>query len=180
MFYKPTFCCNCGEKIERASWSLWSSRRFCELCETEFKGHDMVIRIVVGFGMVMGVFGLSSYFGLGRPVEQNAPLPRPIAADISQPLRLREPVVREDQVRYSTDAGVSDTEKNVTTNGRAELDELLPPQEQIRDDKGGRRAERSPEQPVYHCGARTKKGTQCSRRVKLRGARCWQHQEAEW
>ncbi len=33
----------------------------------------------------------------------------------------------------------------------------------------------SPER-VYICGARTKKGTACSRRVKKSGIRCWQHQ----
>src|SRR6185369_586604 len=30
--------------------------------------------------------------------------------------------------------------------------------------------------PVYLCGAPTKKGTPCKRRVKSPGARCWQHQ----
>ncbi|MBX3243477.1 MAG: hypothetical protein KF685_03285 [Acidobacteria bacterium] len=180
MFYKPTFCCNCGEKIERANWSLWNSRRFCELCETEFKGHDMVIRVIVGFGLVMGVFGLSSYFGLGRTVEPQTPMPRPIAADTAQPLRLREPVVRDDAVRYSTDRDAPETQKNLTTGEGAELDDLLPRSDRSREDISGRQTQRAPEQAVYHCGARTKKGTPCSRRVKIRGSRCWQHQEAEW
>jgi len=30
-------------------------------------------------------------------------------------------------------------------------------------------------EPVYYCGAATKKGTPCSRRVKRPGERCWQH-----
>jgi hypothetical protein len=29
---------------------------------------------------------------------------------------------------------------------------------------------------VYYCGAATKKGAPCSRRVKHAGERCWQHQ----
>jgi hypothetical protein len=29
---------------------------------------------------------------------------------------------------------------------------------------------------AYYCGAATKKGTPCSRRVKRPGERCWQHQ----
>lgn len=33
--------------------------------------------------------------------------------------------------------------------------------------------------PVYLCGAPTKKGTPCKRRVKAQGARCWQHQETK-
>lgn len=31
-------------------------------------------------------------------------------------------------------------------------------------------------EPVFLCGARTKKGTACTRRVKEAGKRCWQHQ----
>jgi hypothetical protein len=29
--------------------------------------------------------------------------------------------------------------------------------------------------PVYYCGAPTKKGTPCKRRVKQAGMKCWQH-----
>ena len=34
------------------------------------------------------------------------------------------------------------------------------------------------DEPVYFCGAQTKKGTPCSRRVKG-GGRCWQHKDKE-
>jgi hypothetical protein len=30
-------------------------------------------------------------------------------------------------------------------------------------------------EPVYYCGAMTKKGTPCTRRVKIKGTFCWQH-----
>lgn len=33
--------------------------------------------------------------------------------------------------------------------------------------------------PAYYCGAPTKKGTACKRRVKGQGLRCWQHKGAK-
>lgn len=33
--------------------------------------------------------------------------------------------------------------------------------------------------PAYYCGATTKKGTACKRRVKAQGTRCYQHKEAK-
>ncbi|HEX2639001.1 MAG TPA: hypothetical protein VHL50_00440, partial [Pyrinomonadaceae bacterium] len=35
--------------------------------------------------------------------------------------------------------------------------------------------EKTVNQPVFTCGAMTKKGTACTRRVKIAGERCWQH-----
>src|SRR5262245_16558828 len=69
MLFRPSFCANCGEKIERAEWSIWTSRRFCPVCESEFKGHDLVPRAVVGLGVVAGVLGLGSYLRSGSAAE---------------------------------------------------------------------------------------------------------------
>lgn len=179
MFYKPKFCCNCGEKVERAKWTVWNSRRFCELCETEFKGHDIVIRAIVGFGVVMGTFGLSSYFGLGRSDRYEAPTPRPVVAD-SAPLRLREPVSPDPRSRFPTEAAVVQPNTEDRLQRSDDLNDLLPLAE---NEKVRTRTEQDTprvEKAVYHCGAKTKKGTPCSRRVKVRGARCWQHEEAVW
>jgi hypothetical protein len=35
--YKPNFCAECGEKIERERWHFWSSRRFCDECEPVYR-----------------------------------------------------------------------------------------------------------------------------------------------
>jgi len=37
----------------------------------------------------------------------------------------------------------------------------------------------APDGPVYICGARTKKGTPCRRRVQVAGERCFQHKGRE-
>ena len=70
MFYRPAFCCNCGEKIQREEWRLWTSRRFCALCETEHKGIDLIPRAVVLIGLLLTVFGFGSYLRrTGNPAE---------------------------------------------------------------------------------------------------------------
>jgi len=40
--------------------------------------------------------------------------------------------------------------------------------------QSSRNPQNTPPEAVYYCGAQTKKGTPCSRRVKG-GGRCWQH-----
>jgi hypothetical protein len=79
MFYRPKFCCECGEKIERVEWKLWTSRRFCEFCETEYKGHDLGIRAIVAGGAVLGIFGFSTYLGLGRQPASSGTDPKAFA-----------------------------------------------------------------------------------------------------
>ena len=33
--YRPNFCSECGEKIVRLRWRLWTSRRFCDKCSAQ-------------------------------------------------------------------------------------------------------------------------------------------------
>ena len=65
MFYKPKFCSDCGEKVERADWKPWTSRQFCELCETDHKMGEWLPRMVFAVGILGAVFGLGTY--LQRP-----------------------------------------------------------------------------------------------------------------
>ena len=65
MLFRPKFCANCGEKIERSEWRLWTSRRFCELCATEFQLQEYVPRIVIGLAVVASILGFGNYFGGG-------------------------------------------------------------------------------------------------------------------
>src|SRR5690606_28069530 len=59
MFYKPKFCCQCGEKVERAEWRLWTSRRFCEFCGTEFKGAQLFTSGAAAACSPRGVLGMA-------------------------------------------------------------------------------------------------------------------------
>ena len=61
MLYKPTYCCNCGEKIERERWTPATSRRFCQSCEIEFKGHELLPKIGAAAILIFGLFGTGSY-----------------------------------------------------------------------------------------------------------------------
>lgn len=156
MLYRPNYCANCGEKIERVDWGILTSRRFCGICETEYKGHELLIRGIVAVGLLAGVVGIGAYIRSGstpvtvakqsakladRPVKQE---PEPTAtAERRSPGAVNPPAVAGPPVQQMPGAK--------PPSARIELAEAQ-----------------------YYCGAETKKGTPCSRRVKG-NARCYQH-----
>lgn len=153
MPYKPNFCCQCGEKIERVEWFL-KSRRFCELCATEFGIHDKIPWILVAIAMVFGLVGIGTYF---RTPEKSLNL---------APNNL---VVQN--------ANKSETNRNVFSSNlpnaaaqQIQADNSAPTKVAPQNSK----AKIETSEAVYICGAPTRKGTPCSRRVKG-GGRCWQH-----
>jgi hypothetical protein len=120
--YRPNFCSDCGEKIVRLRWRVWTSRRFCGKCFTRI-GRRLLWRHV-GISLVV----LFSVMLIGRGLKREAP-PLVIERTVSgQTAPANQPTVIAEE--------------------------------------------------TYICGARTKKGTPCSRRV--RGpVRCWQHKGAK-
>ena len=60
MLYKPNFCCNCGEKIERANWSVITSRRFCDVCQEDFRLQDWSPKIFALLMSIIGIFGFGT------------------------------------------------------------------------------------------------------------------------
>ncbi len=172
MLYRPKFCCDCGEKIERAEWRIWTSRRFCDFCETEYKGHDLAIRAIVAFGTILGIFGLSSFLGLGRQDPAGAMATRPLTpAARTVPVAKKEvpvgPLTRTE--RPAANVILSESEASAES-----------PQQDVRKVSEQPAASRvSSEKVSYFCGATTRKGTPCSRRVKTKGVRCWQHEGVE-
>ncbi len=151
MLFRPNFCANCGEKIERASWGPLTSRRFCQVCETEFKGQDLLTRIIVGGGLLAAVFGLGSYLN-SRSVPANALVARQARSVDAQVVRAAEPVPTEIEAPRPVESP-----QPLTAVQR-------PPTTKVET-----------EEPVYFCGAETRKGTPCSRRVKGNNIRCFQH-----
>lgn len=164
MLYKPNYCCNCGERIERAEWRFWTSRRFCPLCETEYKGHDLFAQAIVGVGVVLGIFGFSSIIKPAKLDPSGVIESRQFAApsrktqDPAPPIAESNPRPIKQEIQSSTSDG---TDSSVQTppviNGQTAA------------------AKKSSEEPAYFCGVTTKKGTPCSRRVKIKGKPCWQH-----
>lgn len=158
MLYRPKYCCNCGEKIVRAEWSLWNSRRFCELCETEFKGADYLPRVLVASGLVLSLFGFSSLFTRSQ---------EGVAATGSIPKAALKPAATLKQVQTAP-------AEMPTGSPRSDISDSAVVSAPKTIEQPGTSASSS-DAPAYYCGALTKKGTPCSRKVKVKGTRCWQH-----
>lgn len=159
MSFKPNFCCHCGEKIERINWNF-KSRRFCELCETDFGIYDWLPRIALGSGIFLAIFGFGSYWM--RPAKSLNAVPNQF---ISSSQNLNKDTIKPSNTNNQTfsprpesSQHPSAPQPNSTPKAKPTLS--LPNQ---------------PQKTVYFCGAQTKKGTPCSRRIKERDGRCWQH-----
>jgi len=151
MPYRPKFCCECGEKIERLEWKIWTNRRFCEVCEAEHKLSDLLPKAGVLICLLLGLFGLGSFLRGGS--GDDAPL-------IKRTLTSGQPVIQ---------ANITANRSMVTGNRSSISETSATP-----DITSQKRAAVAAVEPVYICGARTRKGTPCTRRVKG-NVRCWQH-----
>ena len=119
--FRPNFCSQCGKKIIRLYWRLWTSRRFCDACARQLrreriKGRAIAAVALIGIGLIIG--------------RSTRPSPPPL-------------IIQRKERAAEQNANASETQT-------------------------------TPQQDVYICGARTKKGTPCSRRVHG-PVRCWQH-----
>ena len=125
--YRPNFCCECGQKIVRLRWFLWTSRKFCDKCRRAFvKAHWLRPAVTL---LVLFLFGVM----LGRGCRRAPP-----------------PLIIE--------RAATSTAQTSTTTSTPQPSPVL--------------------EQIYTCGARTKKGTPCSRRVHG-PVRCWQHKGAK-
>lgn len=138
--YTPNFCSECGAKLLRLRWHLWTSRRFCNHCARRLRK----ARLVPALLAVLGLIGTGYVAGRVR-----RPAPPPLVIE----RRSDSPLSDNEQPGTSTLPRSSQSEKS-----QARASEASPSVEEV----------------VYLCGARTKKGTPCSRRVHG-PVRCWQH-----
>ncbi len=163
MLYQPNFCCQCGEKIERAEWKPWTSRRFCELCELDHKLTDIIPKALIGVGVIIGIFGFGSYLqSTQRPQALNtgrALKAQPNKTDISPNSNIQATDISAVQSQPSSPK--EDLTASTLKSDPAPKTEENPARSTVREQ-------------VFYCGALTKKGTPCSRRVKGK-ERCWQH-----
>src|ERR1035437_2753853 len=161
MFFRPNFCANCGEKIERVDWGLLTSRRFCQVCESEYKGQDLIPRVIVGLGILIGIFGIGSY--LKSVPQRNTPFltRRAMRANEQREAPSNVQVPQALNTAPSQSPGV----QNSFPSPRS-----LPPMAGSQPDARAT----APEDALYMCGAETKKGTPCTRRVRG-NVRCYQH-----
>jgi hypothetical protein len=145
--YKPNFCAECGERIFRPRWHPWTSGRFCPSCAPRFRAGRVLWTALAGAAL----FSLG--LGAGRALLRPAPPPLiverrttpPTPTALPQPSSANAKTESLATVRPAPSAGNTATER---VNDSSEI--------------------------VSTCGALTKKGTPCQRRVRGTG-RCWQH-----
>ena len=148
MLFRPQFCSNCGEKIERTEWRLWTSRRFCDLCATDQRLTEFAPIAFAVFGIVTLIAGLVNFS------SSDAVKASPEVRAKSQVTSLATTPQPERQLA---------TAKSI-------------PEQSVAPISAPRTAkEKQVSTAVYFCGAETKKGTPCSRRVKT-NVRCYQHE----
>lgn len=157
--YKPNFCCNCGERIERLDWPFWSGRRFCQLCETDYWLYDIAPLLAVGVVALLGVLGFASFLRVAARAD-SAAVKREFVAPASASL---PPQTVVNKATVETASVLS----RRTAPGVPATGNPVPP---VKSD-----AKPAVDQATFTCGAMTKKGTACTRHVKVAGERCWQH-----
>jgi hypothetical protein len=150
--YKPNFCCECGERVVRARRRVWTSRRFCGPCGRRFRRGSLNASAV----LVCALFGPG--FLLGRLVS---PAPPPLIIERGA----------ASLALHADAASATPASDGAGGGAGAEPRPAYGP-----DGTAGERPT-DPGEVVYLCGARTKKGTACQRRVRGPG-RCWQHRGA--
>jgi hypothetical protein len=146
--YRPNFCADCGERVVRARWRPWTSRRFCPHCERRFRRRRVLLPLSLSAALAGGGFLVGLKVRPAPPplvVERGALSLAPVPA---------APLGPAAKVESSGDGA-----KGEPRHGP--------------DGTAGERPT-DPGEVVSICGARTKKGTPCQRRVRGTG-RCWQH-----
>ena len=148
--YKPNFCSECGSRIERSRWRVWTSRRFCADCAPRFRKAQILSPLFAG--TILFVVGLV----IGRAARHAPP---PLIVERGQLAELAAPPANDSGPKADAETKTSAADKTEPNYG-----------------PDGTATERptEPDEVVSICGARTQKGTPCQRRVRGTG-RCWQH-----
>ena len=171
MLYKPNFCCQCGEKIDRIEWKIFTSRRFCEYCEAQYSFQDRLPKIFAVIALAFGFLGVGSYLKndsktLNVTKASKAAEQRPLASIDKKENGQGQtgPDLKKPDLAQEKPATGDKTASNEVTSVNGITDKKV-------------FAESSPkeaQEQLFTCGAQTKKGTPCSRIVKV-NERCWQH-----
>ena len=166
MPYKPKFCCQCGTPIERTKWTLLTSRRFCDLCETDYKLEIWIPRIIIVTAFMFGIFGIGA---LLRKPEKPLNL-----ASVNSTIVNKSGINTQTSVNANVQTFTKTQESNFAAAQAPVKLQNVPPKPDLKAQKAGSQTSAAQE-IMYFCGAETKKGTPCSRRMKG-NIRCWQHE----
>lgn len=150
--YRPNFCADCGARIARARWRLWTSRRFCSECEKRLR-----LKAALAGPLLLAAALFAGGFLAGRAARTPAP---PLIVERGELPALAGPQAAGASARGETETGALEAASDASARSAAQGAEREPPTD--------------PQEIVSICGARTRRGTPCSRRVRGTG-RCWQH-----
>ena len=141
-----SFCEKCGARLTRTGWRALVRGRLCDDCAPGARR----INVALPFGVVVVI--ASAAFSVGRYFRPPPPpliIQRAANSPLSDlPLNANDSVGRIKQNRKSGTSEIA-AATSLQTGSTSEL--------------------------LYICGARTKKGTPCKRRVHFAGERCYQH-----
>ena len=152
--YRPSFCCDCGSRIKRSRWRLWTSRKFCSDCDQRFRKAQLLLPLIAGTALFS--IGLVA----GRAIRHAPP-----------PL-----IVERGELPTAIAPSTKSESKTVETVASESATTTAAPKPEPSYGPDGTATERptDPSEIITICGARTQKGTPCQRRVRGTG-RCWQH-----
>lgn len=143
--YRPKHCVECGARLARRGLRRWIRGGLCEDCAGRAV-HFPFARAIIGIALIaLGAFALGRYL---RPSPPPLIVQRSATSPLSDlPVNLNDASLPRGDAKENSSAKPTDE----TANAAADDD------------------------VVYICGARTKKGTPCRRRVHYAGQRCYQH-----
>jgi hypothetical protein len=154
---RPRYCCECGQRIERERWRAWHASGLCDRCAPKIPigwlGRTVALLTV---GATLG-FGLGSW----SAVRHNVPAPL---------LKLEPAAVSQTNVRFIPSQELK--EKSSQTPDPEAKPQALPGAPSA--DPATTQKRPQAKTPSFSCGAMTKSGKPCRRKVKG-GGRCFQH-----
>ena len=146
------FCLGCGVLIAHNWWRIWQGR-FCKECAPRFH-QARSVRILIGT-IVLLVLS----FALGR---HSRTLPPPLLIERAANSPLTDLPVNQGALAANQGIPQRTGDSDSFSVSRVA-------------DSSSMGSASDSEDAIYICGARTKKGTPCRRRVHFAGERCYQH-----
>lgn len=173
MFVKSKFCLECNEKLEDYDDNFLIRSNYCEICKPSFRPKEILTRLgVAAFVIVPSLinFGLFLQKPSDKPlnvvkseIASVAPAPKPL-----QKTNNVEPInhVEPKKVEVNQQGALLSKQRETPIANQTfdkKTTQFVPEVSQV-----------SVPETAYMCGAKTKKGMPCSRKVKG-SVRCWQH-----
>jgi hypothetical protein len=144
-----SFCGKCGARLTKKGWRSLIGRRLCGDCAHGRRRIDVTAPLGVVAIIALAAFSLGRFL---RPAPPPLIIERAANSPLSDlPVNFNDSSRRANQNRNPQTAGSGNAETSSISQTGSTSD------------------------PLYICGARTKKGTPCKRRVHSAGERCFQH-----